>query len=265
MKNFAGFDLDAVFREEEERLKQEERRKVFEGKKQGVQGSVKKPDNSLAVSNTPLIVSYQDVLFEERAFRAQGKSDKKLCYFNDSLAELRARGFARHARSQEVFGLLMAGLEGRLSGSLKGICDDLLTSYGEWLSLAFERQGDILSCYLDPEGLVWDGTQYVKAGFKCLDQRNFNIAGKFSQQLIDLSTFGDDFVQYVYGRCFKDLPSVMREGPKKAQACLPLEGIVWPVGRHGYVCVVDGYYYGSRASRGVVAAQKVLGGSGGGV
>ena len=27
---------------------------------------------------------------------------------------------------------------------------------GEWLSMAMERKGDVLVCYLHPEGLVWN-------------------------------------------------------------------------------------------------------------
>ncbi|MBI4016820.1 MAG: hypothetical protein HY363_03955, partial [Candidatus Aenigmarchaeota archaeon] len=207
-------------------------------------------------------VVYKDFLVEMKAERAAGQVVKSLMYYDASLADLRSKGFARHFRPQEVFGLLADSLEGKLTGELKGVADDMLSSYGEWLSLAFERDGDRLVCYVDPEGLIWKDGRYVKdANFKFAEKKVFDVSGKSSNQWIDLSNFGDDFVRFLYGRSFSDLPVKMREGGLRAQVYLPPDKTAWPVGCGNFVVRfdVDGFSYYSRASRGLVpVVQKKL-------
>ena len=208
---------------------------------------------------------YADVEFEVQAPR--DRINKKLYSFDKSLARLQKADFERHPRPLEAFTLITDGLEGKLSGVQKDICNDMLElgSYGEWLSLAFERNNDILTCYLDPEGLIWNSksSEYVKDDFKFAEKKEFNIAGKPYQQWIELETFSNDFVQYIYGHNFKDLPIEMREGNKRAQVYLPPNCITKPVARGGYG---NGYGFSSGsywASRGV-RAQKNFSGSVGG-
>ena len=199
-------------------------------------------------------VVYNDFLVEENAKRDVGQVDKSLMYYDKSLADLRSKGFARHLRPQEVFGLLADGLEGKLSGEQKVVYDDMLSSYGEWLSLVFERDGNNLVCYLDPEGLVWKDGRYVKdANFKFVEKKVFDIAGKSSDRWIDLREFGDDFVRFLYGRSFSDLPVQMWEGALRAQVYLPPDKTAWPVGRgYGIRFDVYGFGYDIGASRGSV-------------
>jgi hypothetical protein len=197
--------------------------------------------------------SYKGIEFEQPAYREQGNADKQLLYFDKSLEHLRAAGFERHARPQEVFGLLIDGLEGKLTGSISDVQKDMLTSYGEWLSLSFERKGPILIAHLDPEGLVWNGKVYVKENFKEHGHYEFNVSGKKSNEWIPLKEFDNKLIEFLYTRPFKDLPKEIREGDRYARIALPPDGTAWPVGR------VSGWYDvgvdGGRASRGVRSAS----------
>jgi hypothetical protein len=198
-------------------------------------------------------LSYKNLEFEPLA-PSKGTGIKEAFYFNDSLARLRDAGYQRHPSPSEAFGLIIDGLEGKLGPGEKTVADDMLESYGEWFSMAYERKGDTLVAYLEPEGLVWDSgaSSYVKQGFKFSDKRKFGVAGKASRTLIELSEFDDDFVRFHYGRPFKDLPTVVQEGDQRAQVWLR-EGGPWPVGRGVFVddwFVVNGGCDGG-ASRGV--------------
>ncbi len=257
---FAGFDLDKVYETEEARVKDQKTvlpKKSHRKTKKETSQDVRERD----VLNT----SYQDVVFEERAFRKRRQTEKELLTYTQSLARLRKAGFERHARPQEEFSLIIAGLEGKLSNAREqGVYADMFTSYGEWLSLAFERQGDVLVAYIDPEGLVYKNGYRKSKKFSFAHKEDFDITGKQSGSLIDVQEFGDDFVQFLYGRRFAQLPDEMRMGSRRAQVALPSDGIVWPVGRRVFVYGVDGFC-NNWASRGVVAAQKISSGSGGGV
>ena len=169
---------------------------------------------------------YKGLEFEPLAPR-NGK-EKELPTYDASLARLRQEKYERHASPSEAFSLIEDNLEGKLSGALKAVADDMMSSYGEWLSMAFERKGDLLIAYLHPEGIVWDGSKYVKQNtFKSDSEQRFNIAGKKSNEWIPLQEFGDDFSLLVYSRKFADLPQVMREGNaniSKAHVALPVDG-----------------------------------------
>ena len=155
-------------------------------------------------------------------------AEKELPTYDASLARLRQEKYERHASPSEAFSLIEDNLEGKLSGALKAVADDMLSSYGEWLSMAFERKGDLLIAYLHPEGIVWDGSKYVKQNtFKSDSEQRFNIAGKKSNEWISLQEFSDDFSLLAYSRKFADLPQVMREGNaniSKAHVYLPKDG-----------------------------------------
>ncbi len=203
--------------------------------------------------NRIITASYKDIEFEPLPFLGQGAPENKLFYFNDSLNRVRSAGFDRHARPQEAFGLIMDCLEEKLvNTSYRNKYTDMISIAGEWFSTAFERQGNILIAYLDPEGLVWNSNTYVKdSSFKFVDKQEFDIAGKLSNTWIPLNEFNDDLLQAVYGRKFKDLPQAMRKGNNKAHMQLPLDNTAWPVGRcyRGYgVC---GSHLETWTSRGV--------------
>ncbi len=186
--------------------------------------------------------SYKDVVFDEKAkYQDNDSSTKELLTYDKSLERIKQKNpSARHARPSEAFGLIIDCLENKVSDKkLLKVKKDMLKSYGEWLSCAFERQNNTLIVYLDPTGINWNGSEYNKTeNFKFSDKKEFNITGINSQRWTDLNTFSDEFVKYIYGRKFSELPQKMKEGNKRAQVYLPQEGKIWPVGRGNFV----GYY-----------------------
>jgi len=224
------------------------------------------------------LLPYQQVVFEPRAYRAHEsslKKDKTLLSFDKSLSDLRRRGYSRHASPQEIFGLLIQGLEN--SRGLQEIADDMLTPFGEWTSLAFERKGKELVCYVYPEGLVWDveEARYHKTpSFKFSERRSFDVGPELrpgmpfnegiSSGFHTLRKFRDNLVEFLYTRRFKDLPRVMMEAwaTYEAGLVLPSNGEVWPVirgGEDGYVLISCRGYGGSRGvnDKKVTSAMKV--------
>lgn len=200
-------------------------------------------------------ILYDNVRFEPKSL--YDGEDKKLLTYNTSLAALRSRGQVRHPRPKEVFSLLIANLENKLTPEQNAVAYDMLNSYGEWLSAAIERNGDKLTVYTDPEGLVWNGSLYVKQNFKSSSRKDFSVSGIPSKEYVDLNKFGNDLVEFLYTRPFDQLPQTMREGGKRAQVYLPPDGQIWPVGRGDFVrfnvgsCSCNG-----RASRGVVPSSR---------
>jgi len=270
-KTFAGFNLDDVFKQEEERLRKEKdeeearkRKEKLEEKLRAKKGPVPtiEPATPPAQTSTPKTkktkntpatgIAYSGIIFEPTAH--YDGTDKELLTYNQSLTRLQKAGYERHARPQEAFGLIIDGLEGKLTGKLsqlKDVQEDMLNSYGEWLSLAVERKGDVLIAYLDPEGLAWKKDHYAKTSkFNASDKKTLNIAGKNSEEWINLKEFDDEFTKYFYAREFASLP---KEIQNKAQVYLPPEGTIWPVGRDVFS---DGYYVGNGASRGVRRAKN---------
>ncbi|PIR59709.1 MAG: hypothetical protein COU68_04145 [Candidatus Pacebacteria bacterium CG10_big_fil_rev_8_21_14_0_10_45_6] len=271
-KTFAGFNLDDVFKQEEERLRNEreeaenrKRKNVLEEKLRAKKGPVPatEPASPPAQTSTPKTkktkntpattgIAYAGIIFEPTAH--YDGDDKKLLTYNQSLTRLQKAGYETHARPQEAFGLIIDGLEGKLTGQLSQLKDvqkDMLNSYGEWLSLAIERKGDILVAYLDPEGLAWKKDHYAKTSkFKSSSQKELDIAGKNSEEWINLKEFDDEFTKYFYAREFASLP---KEIQNKTQVYLPADRTVWPVGCDKFY-IVD--YVSNGASRGVRRAKK---------
>ena len=196
--------------------------------------------------------SSQEIEFEKKALYSG--NDKKIVYYNQSLSELKNRKYERHARPIEVFGLLIANLENKLTAEQKAIAQDMVNSYGEWLSLAIERKGNELICYEDPENLVWDAAKnlYVVQGkLKYGNEKKFSIKNIKSSEWIDLQNFDKHLQKYLYGREWKDLPNEMKAGNLHAQLALPPDKTIWPAGRGIYWYVVNCRYYYYWASRGV--------------
>lgn len=183
-------------------------------------------------------------------------ASKEQVTFDQSLINLRKRGYQRHPRPQEEFALLISYLEGRLSPQQNKIAEDMLKKR-DWLSCALERQGNVLIVYLDPEGFIFDGEKYVKGkNFKFLEVKRFTINSLPSQQLLQLNKIQQELTQYIYGRTLKNLPEKIQ---KDAYFYLPVDNTIWPVARgyFGYDYVVCAYDYFGRASRGVVVGKKI--------
>ncbi len=186
------------------------------------------------------------------------KNTNKLFFtYDKSLEAIRNRRFERHLRPSEEFQVLIETIENPKS-QYKSIADDMLSSYGEWFSLAMEREDKTtLICYLDPENLVWNPQKNiyeVQGHLKRAEEHKFTIDEKIpSQKYVDLNRFHEDLQVFLYSKPFDQLPDIMKEGSKRAQLYLPPEGVILPCGRCygvGGFFDVDAYY-GSGASRGV--------------
>jgi hypothetical protein len=197
-----------------------------------------------------IAVSYKDLEFEPLAYREAGQAEKKLLSFSDSLERLRKAGYERHPLPSEAFGLIIDSLGGKLSPAEKAVADDMLASYGEWLSLAFMREGDILRCYEHPENITRTGQTYDCSAMKSAAEKTVSIKGLPSVEIIsvkDVASASPGLVEYIWSRPYDKLPGEIQS---KAYLWLREKG-PWPVGRGDFVDVRFGGGYVGRASRGV--------------
>ncbi len=77
----------------------------------------------------PHIIQLDNLIIED-------KVSEYFYTYEESLESLRERGYQRHLRSDEAFRILIDGLKNPRS-KYKKICDNMLSSCNEWLSLAF--------------------------------------------------------------------------------------------------------------------------------
>src|SRR3989338_10560132 len=78
----------------------------------------------LCLENKP----YKEIKFEELAYREPNKTDKTLFTFDKSCERL-PKGY-RHPLPAEVFSLYIDVLEGKVSGMLAEVKNDMLRNYG---------------------------------------------------------------------------------------------------------------------------------------
>ncbi len=208
-------------------------------------------------------IQFNNLIIESRAYNDYGGLKKQLFTFDKSLERIRTAGFLRHLLPCEFFAFVYEGLEGKLTDIGQEVQKNMLESYGEWLSMAFWRVGNTLHCYEHPENLVRVGSEYDASRMTHSGEKTFSLKKGFlhsalpSREFIplrDVASVCPDLVQYLWSREMSQLPSDIKT---RAGLWLHEEGIVWPVGRQFYDYDVNGYVYGSRASRGVVAAQKI--------
>jgi len=182
-------------------------------------------------------------------------------YFGQSLKRLKESGYERHMRTWEYFGLLVEVLEGKLQGEPEMIAEELMNSTTIWTSLAVKREGDTLTCYIDPE-IERPRKDYIfKKNVKPYTEvREFYMPEISSGDLwYHLRQLTDEFVKYIFTRTEKNLPKEALGRSITMQVALPPEGVLWPAacahnkGQHGFVldCYGGTYYYGERPSKGV--------------
>ncbi len=207
-----------------------------------------KPDEKKEITVKPAL---SEIVFEPKVMY-EGKV-RKLYTFDESLRALRERGYERHPRPAEAFELIYNGLEGRLSPEQKAIANDMTSyNYGEWLSMAMMREGNLLHCYLDPENLVWDGKMYFVQGgkLKHAGEEVYSIGSLHGYIPIkDVNEINPALVEKLWSRHYAILPEEVRQN---AWVGLLPENVLWPVSRG----INDGWYnmniyFNLRASRGV--------------
>ena len=233
-KTFMGIDTAQAYKEFLEREAEEEKQKA------------QQPIPPV----TPQYTTLKDLLVEQTSLR-DTNNNKVLLSYDKSFQALQQRNFQRHLRPSEAFQILIDNIE-QPQSSYKPLAQDMLASYGEWLSLAIKREQDKLICYLDPENLIWNGTTYeVQGSLKHAGEHTFNINKKIkSQTYVDLNQFPPDLQVFLYSRPFDQLPEVMKTGTKRAQLYLPPENRIWPCGG-GFGDFDLGGFCNSGASRGV--------------
>ncbi|MFC1755633.1 hypothetical protein ACFL96_19970 [Thermoproteota archaeon] len=195
--------------------------------------------------------TYQDIEIERYV-------EPEPTFHGESLKGVRKRNYCRHMRPWEIMGLFIAHLEGRLEGELDSLAQGLMMGKGEWLSMSVQRKGDLLTCYVDPNNLSWDGWTYsaknTLSELAYTHERTFNITGIPDKVWVDLERFDDDLVEFLYTQKFDDLPEKMKE--EMPQIYLPGDSGIWPMSRKGingdnfnlscYDCIMSGASRGAR-------------------
>lgn len=180
-----------------------------------------------------LTMATLDMLFiEESSPREPGRRDKVLFTYDRSLASLPGRGFRRHLRSAEAFTILIHAKRYRV------FARDMLSSFGEWLSLALLRQGEMLTCYLDPENIFWDDKKYmyaVEGQLKHAGERTCEIKGLYSKKWLYPWDLPDDVSEIIYSLPANRISKSMRFGSYRSRIFVPPDGIVWPCRRYNFM------------------------------
>ena len=178
--------------------------------------------------NNFLLEKKQAIRIYGISFEERKASEKEITLtFDQSLERLRAKEYDRHLSSKEVCNLVVDGLEGRLMESSWQNVFKCMSQRVEWVSMAFERLGLKLRVYKDPERFVWTGSSYVIQGYLwCSDQKDFFVEGNN----IPLVKCSDEFLKFVYGRTFHELPEKARSD---AVIVLPENKKIMPVRRFG--------------------------------
>ena len=227
-------EMEEVARERNRDVAEEERMEKLEAERRAREEAERKekgiseaPAGIQHSASNIILANYHGLEWELRAPREGAQGAKKRYTYDESLNSLEKIG-KRHPTPSEALTLLADHLEGKISGDLKATAEDMLYNYGEWLSMAVERQEDMLICYLHPKGLVWDANEsrYKKNKFQYESREEFNVALMPSATWIPLDKFSDNFVKLFYGRSFKELPEKMRKGVKKAHISLPANDYV---------------------------------------
>ncbi len=196
-------------------------------------------------------------------FEYESKATEDTFSFNRSLERLRKAGYKRHPRPDEFFKLAMCYFEycRELDALFK---NTLINGKGEWLSMAMERQGTTIICYLDPENIKWDEDAgiYTVDGKKLKHngKREFDYLATPDNSFIDVEFIRQDLVEFLYGRPYERFPAEIKNH-FKPKILFPPEGEILPVGtprgqqefryRMG---AVSGMMY--RTSRGIRPSHK---------
>lgn len=212
------------------------------------------PEKNLEDNIRRLTLKKHTVIYNDyKSLKIEKGVKKDDLYFDESMERLRKKGYERHLRPWEYCSLIIDYYEGKLEAGMAKLAKKMINSYGGWLSMAVEREGDSLICYVDPENLEWDNmnpnNKYVingKLGYT--DKKEFDIKGIPSGVLVGLEEFDDDFAEYFYTCKFKDLPVEMKKGEIRIH--LPYSGILWPVSCSSNSIFDIRTEYTSRASRG---------------
>lgn len=197
---------------------------------------------------------YKQINFEELAYREPDKTEKALFTFDKSCERV-VNGGKRHALPAEVFSLIIDVLEGKVSGALVSVKDDMFKSYGEWFDLVIKPENNTLHCYEHPRNVIPITGDYDCSKMTFSNEKQFPLNGlplKTYIPIKDIAKKSPQMIIYVWSRPFEKLPSEIQKN-----AGLWIPDHAQPVGRGYYGYYVIAYYYVG-ASRGVVVEQKIF-------
>jgi hypothetical protein len=147
-------------------------------------------------------------------------------FFQNSLRELRKKGYDRHLFSSEYFSILLANLENRLYDKEKQIAENILSGLDEWVNLAMFRTGDKLICLQGIDNRIIY-TQRKKrfewAGLResASVRKEYNIKEIPSLERIDLDIFSDNLIKFLYGRTYEEMPEQIKTGERNSWIEIP--------------------------------------------
>ena len=207
----------------------------------------------------------EKLAIEEKVLK-ETNNEKKVYSYNESLERMRKYGYERHLRPNEAFNIIIDALEFPES-NYKEIYKDMMSSSGEWLSLAIERDKDSLICYLDPE--------FISADYKYLTRRKIKYNQKYAFDIKNIKTSDDEYngfsldpilerrvslgllpkelVCFLYTKKFDDLPEIIKN---KGHLLIPDGNIIAPLSRKGVSIYLASSAEIKNASRGVKVLNK---------
>lgn len=251
-------EMEEVVRERNADVAEEERLEALRKAKK-VQNP-KTPPMKIPVTKTkkPEKTIYSWMEIEPKAEENNNVSPilKQEYTYTRSLLEIKKREYLRHCYPADAFAIICDGLEGKLDSALKPVFEDMIKGKGEWLSMAFERKGDLLIAYLHPEGFSLDGginDPDNRSTITYTSEMKFDIKSKKSGRWIPLKEMSDDFNEAIYGRKYANLPQTMRDG-LRASVMLPPDDLnIYPIARkdssEAYSITYNLTYSGSRGVR----------------
>ena len=199
------------------------------------------------------IPPYQRVEFEQRAYREQGKSEKKLLTRDQALLQVRRNGFERLPFMREVFSFLFADLESKLNETEAAIAGDMRDGFGELCHEVVRVDDENIVFYDDAENLVFDKREYDDSRMTFTDKRVFSLNGLKPNTFYlaaEVYKRNPDLGKFIWSRKHEDLPAGFENG---GGFLLPRRGIVRPVARGNVVYGI----YDDGASRGVRRAKNL--------
>lgn len=194
---------------------------------------------------------YKNIIFDSLANYA---GDNKRRYSFDKSCERLINEGKRQPLSNEVFSLIIDGLEGKLSAELLVIKEDFFKSYGEWLDLAIKPENKMLNCYEHPRNVILIPGDYDCSKMTFTRLKQFPLNGMPLGTYIpikDIAKKSPQIVTYFWSRPFEKLPIELQN---YARLLIPEK--TRPVGRDNF----DGFNvngnFNYRASRGLVEQKN---------
>lgn len=139
--------------------------------------------------------------------------------YDQNLERLTRHGYQRNLTPAEYFNLFFNSYEHCPTHTAASYSDTPASYIGglgkseEWLSLAVQKQGNILTCYLNPKGLVWNEEvqEYAPQQFTFSEKREFTLPSADERWLIITPQTNPELVKCLFGREYAAIPQTVLE------------------------------------------------------